>query len=99
MSNENETTETTPAAKLEASALNNLVSRDDGLPWDIKQLKLSMGGIDDEKGFIRFEIFNDDTFNIYQGDRSEDGDEWFYEEINIEAARRLRDFLNYAVPK
>jgi hypothetical protein len=68
------------------------------LPWDVKILKLSLGGESDEYGFITFEVFDDNNFSIREGDG--DGDtEWFYEEINIEAARRLRDFLNYAVPK
>lgn len=71
---------------------------DECLPWDVKKLKLSLGGISDEYGFITFEVFDDDEFNIYEGDGSGDGD-WFYENINIEAAKRLRDFLNYAVPK
>lgn len=71
----------------------------DTKPWDIKRLLLSLGGEDglDSNGFIVFEIFNNERFNIYEGDgRSES--KWFYEEIDLEAARCLRDFLNYAVP-
>jgi hypothetical protein len=68
------------------------------LPWDIKKLKLSLGGIDDELGFIEVEVFNDDRFSIR--DASSDNVEeckWSFDDINIEAARRLRDFLIYAV--
>ena len=64
--------------------------------WDIKQLRLCIG----YDRFITFEIFDDDSFNIYEGDDKAgtvDG-KWFYEEIDIDAARRLRDFLNYSVP-
>jgi hypothetical protein len=68
------------------------------LPWDVKTLKLSLGGESDEYGFITFEVFDDNKFSIREGD-GDPNSEWFYEEINIEAARRLRDFLNYAVPK
>jgi hypothetical protein len=66
------------------------------IPWDIKTLKLSLGGICDENGFVTFEIFDDDRFCIYAGNM--DSPKWFCEDIDIEAARRLRDFLNYAVP-
>lgn len=61
--------------------------------WDSKSLYLSFGG---EKGAIRFEIIGDDNFLIYED--AGVGHEWFYEDIDIDAARRLRDFLIYAVP-
>lgn len=71
---------------------------DENKPWDIKKLVLSLGGESDENGFITFEIFNDDTFNIFEGDGNSFDYKWFYEDIDIRAAARLRDFLNYAVP-
>lgn len=68
-------------------------------PWGIKTLNLSLGGMGDEKGFITFEIFNDDYFSMYEGsDPGSESMKWFYEGIDLEAARILRDFLNYAVP-
>lgn len=69
---------------------------DEGVPWDIKRLVLSLGGYEDWKGFITFEVFNDKEFNIFDGDGHGEG-KWSYEEIEMDAARRLRDFLNYAV--
>jgi hypothetical protein len=71
---------------------------DDARPWDIKRLVLSLGGFDDERGFLTFEVFNDNWLGIYEGDSTAKAP-WFREQIPIEAARRLRDFLNYAVPK
>jgi hypothetical protein len=71
---------------------------DSARPWDIKRLVLSLGGFDDERGFLTFEVFNDGWFAIYEGDLTTTAP-WFCEEIPIEAARRLRDFLNYAVPE
>ena len=70
---------------------------DDNMPWDVKTLKLSLGGELDRKGWITFQVFNDNNFNIYEGDEgSENG--WHFEDIDMSAAKRLRDFLNYAVP-
>ena len=71
---------------------------ENGKPWDVKSLTLSLGGADDENGFITFEVFDDNVFNIYEGSKLGEEHEWFYEEIDIDAARRLRDFLNFAVP-
>lgn len=73
------------------------------LPWDIKTLTLSLGGIDDDKGFIKFSVFDDKYFSIRDGGLGDDGENgncaWIFDDINIDAARRLRDFLIYAVPK
>jgi len=66
-------------------------------PWDIKRLTLSLGGGPDKERFIVFEIFNKDSFNIYEGDGHGKDPKWHYEEIDLKAARLLRDFLNYAV--
>jgi hypothetical protein len=67
-------------------------------PWDVKTLCLSLGGPDDEHGFLRFEIFDDCSFSIYEGEEGRANGGWRREGIDIEAARRLRDFLNFAVP-
>lgn len=69
----------------------------DDKPWDIKLLKLCLGGDGDEKGFVTFEIFSDEHFAMYEGDGSSDDPKWFVENIDLDAARRLRDFLNYAL--
>ena len=71
---------------------------EDEKPWDIKELCLSLGGETDEKGFITFQIFSDRSFNIYEGSNPRDKSAWHYEDIDLSAARRLRDFLIYAVP-
>lgn len=68
-------------------------------PWDIKTLILSVDndeGIDD---FITFQVFSDEYFFIYEGDQSGIVEpKWCFEELDLDAARRLRDFLVYAVP-
>ena len=71
-------------------------------PWDVKRLTISLGGEEyeiDSKGFLTFEVFSDDTFNIYEGDQatSHKDPKWFAENVDMSAARRIRDFLNYAV--
>jgi len=70
-------------------------------PWDVKRLTISFGGEEyeiDSKGFLTFEVFSDDTLNIY-GDQATPHREpkWFAENIDMSTARRIRDFLNYAV--
>ena len=65
--------------------------------WDIKTIKISLGGEDDENGFIDVEMFNDHGVGIYKN-RTEDGNaEVFIEEISTDAAKRIRDFLIYAL--
>ena len=71
--------------------------KDEDLPWDVKKLELYLGGEDDTR-FIKFVVFDDKTFNMYEGGLGDDYNGWFYEDIDLSAARRLRDFLNYAVP-
>ena len=75
---------------------------EDMKPWDIKRLTISLGGEEyevDSKGFLTFEVFSDDTFNIYEGDQATPhrAPKWCAENIDMSAARRIRDFLNYAV--
>ena len=70
----------------------------DELPWGVKQLKLSLGGEDDCNGWIKIQIFHDRGLDIYINEHHKDGPDWCCEEIDLEAARLLRDFLNYAVP-
>lgn len=77
----------------------NMSEIDEDKPWDIKTLTLSLGGVDDSKGFLTFQFFADDGFNIYEGDERSGGVGFLAEEIDIAAAKRLRDFLIYAIPK
>lgn len=67
----------------------------DSKPWDVKTLTLSL----DYECFVTIEVFNDDLVNIYEGDqKTPDRDPvYFVEGIDLDAARRLRDFLNYAI--
>jgi len=50
-----------------------------------------------DQGSIDFEIFNQKDFGIvfYIGDKKYN----FFEEMDLSIAEKLRDFLNYAVPK
>lgn len=80
---------------------------DDGKPWDIKSIKISLGGETDGNGFVEAEVFDNDHFRLtfenvtFSGYEIKDGKllrgEITLEDINIDFARRLRDFLNYAV--
>lgn len=66
--------------------------------WDIKQASISLGGPSDLKGFMKVEIFNDSEFAIYFNEKTTGECDFFVDGIHLNAARRLRDFLNYAVP-
>lgn len=68
------------------------------LPWDVKVVKIELGG--HEGRWIDFEVFGDKLFRIsfanvemFTGDGNISTGE-----MHMEVARRLRDFLNYAVP-
>ena len=65
--------------------------------WDIKTIKISLGGVDDENGFLDVELFNRDSIGIYKNKRNNSEAEVFIEDISIDAAKRIRDFLNYAL--
>ena len=51
-----------------------------------------------EKG-LSVEIQHDECLNIYFGDLLHGGYDAFYEEISLDDARRIRDFLIYAIPE
>ena len=69
------------------------------LPWDVKTLDLSLGGPDDENGFVKFRVFNDERFSIHVNENSDRECDWSCEDIHLDAARRLRNFLNWAIPE
>ena len=64
--------------------------------WDVKEMRLCLGG-DYEDDWIKVEIFNDDSFNMYANERPNGECEWAFENASIDAAKRLRDFLIYAL--
>lgn len=73
-------------------------------PWDIKTVKISLGGESDGNGWLEVEVFNDNTLRImFSGADmrwdTEDRSDCTVEEMPLLVARKLRDFLNYAVPK
>jgi len=75
----------------------------DGKPWDVKIVRISLGGKFDKNGFLEVEIFDDDSFRITFIDAdmksdTEDESDCTVEGMSLSVARRLRDFLNYAVP-
>ena len=77
--------------------------KDDGKPWDVKTVKISLGGEADENGWLEAEVFDDETFRItFRGADmrwdTEDRSDCTVEEMPLSIARRLRDFLNYPVP-
>jgi hypothetical protein len=70
-------------------------------PWDVRGIQISLGGEDDEIGFLEAELF-DDRFRISFRNANLTGcprgvDSVTLEEMDIDVAKRLRDFLNYAV--
>jgi len=64
--------------------------------WDVKQLRLCLGGVY-EDDWIEIEIFDDNSFNMYCNKKHNGEVEWAFEDADIEAAKRLRDFLIYAL--
>ena len=72
---------------------------DNDLPWDVKTVKIELGNHDDE--WIEMEVFSDKSFRItFKNVEFAGGDyEKTIEEMHLDIARRLRDFLNYAIPK
>jgi hypothetical protein len=72
-------------------------------PWDIKTINISLGGEEDENGFMNIEVFNDEHFHIafrnanvcYSETNQND---FLVENMSLSVAKRLRDFLNYAIP-
>jgi hypothetical protein len=69
---------------------------DDYKNSDIRILTL---GLDREEetfaGYITFQFYSD-GFSVYEGLTLNES-KWSYENLNIETAKRLRDFLNYAL--
>lgn len=71
-------------------------------PWDIKSLRLSLGGEDDGIGWIDIRIVDDEYFcmtieRVSHG--AENNLELTLNNIDMDVARRLRDFLNYAISR
>ena len=66
-------------------------------PWDVKNIRIETG--DDSDAWLVAEVFSDEEFSISfkPGRRAPATDEITWE-MNMDVARRLRDFLNYAVP-
>ena len=83
------------------------MSNVDNKPWDKKEIKISLGGESDSNGWLICEIFSDSEFLIsFTGAdfRFEDGQvtdktDFTVEEMDLDVARRLRDFLIYAIPE
>ena len=70
---------------------------DDGFPWDVKRVNIDLGGDDDE--YIEAMVFCDRAFSIAirKIDVLRSENEITVDGMHIDVARRLRDFLNYAV--
>ena len=70
---------------------------EDDFPWDVKEVRIYLRGNDDE--CIKAEVVCDKAFSITLNniDVLRSGNEIAIEGMHIDVARRLRDFLNYAV--
>jgi hypothetical protein len=66
------------------------------MDWDIKTLKVYPYGDQDENTFLKFELFDGERFSIYVGER-DDAPQWHAEEMSLNVAKRIRDFLTYAI--
>ncbi len=67
-------------------------------PWDIKKIDIEFG----DDSWMKVQIFNDEFFEIEFLNADLSGcpvglTAVACEEINLEVARKLRDFLNYAL--
>ena len=76
---------------------------EDFKPWDVKVVRISLGGEDDADGWLEAEVFDDKELRISFnganiGDCQIGVTSATVEEMSIDVARRLRDFLTYAVP-
>ena len=83
-------------------------------PWDTKKIVISFGGECDYNGYLAIEVFDDREFSIglenvrvsydgltcfdAKGQRVESGN-CFVEQLSLDALKRLRNFLNYALPQ
>ena len=75
----------------------------DGLPWDVKSVKISLGGDCDCDGWITLTVFDDSFLTIdfdgvdwHQGESS---DNKTLDEVPLSVGIRIRDLLNYALPR
>lgn len=68
------------------------------MPWDVKRITINLGGEDD--AMLEVEIFCERQFGIRFTSIEHSGtfENFEVEEMHMDVARRLRDFLNYAVP-
>lgn len=71
---------------------------DSNMPWDVKTVRIELGDHGDE--WLEMEVFSDNSFRITFKNVAFVGTEGEHtvEEMHLDIARRLRDFLNYAVP-
>ena len=68
--------------------------------WDIKILKVSLNGEEDEedcRGFLEVEKFGDKCVSFYLNGKENGEVEQHIENISIDSARRIRDFLIYSL--
>ena len=76
---------------------------DDGRIWDVKKVEIELG--DDGDEWLSVEVFGDTGFSLlFSGIETALADRdgqisTGVEGMHIDVARRLRDFLNYAVPE
>ena len=70
-------------------------------PWDAKEITIMLS---EENGLLEAEVFDSETFRISFRDVPMSGcpvgvTSVTVDDMSIDVARRLRDFLNYAVPE
>ena len=70
-------------------------------PWDIREVRISLGGGGDDNGFLSAEVFSpqDEHINwsLYLNKRSDGDCDFCIESMDIRSAISLRDFLIYAL--
>ena len=70
-------------------------------PWDIREVRISLGGGSDDNGFLSAEVFSPQDEHIHWGlylNKLSDGScDFSIESMDIRSAISLRDFLIYAL--
>jgi hypothetical protein len=70
-------------------------------PWDVREVKISLGGEYDDNGFLSAEVFSpqDESihWSLYLNKQRDGSSEFTLESMDIRSAISLRDFLIYAL--
>jgi hypothetical protein len=70
-------------------------------PWDVREVKISLGGGGDNNGFLSAEVFSPQDehihWSLYLNKQSDGECDFCIKSMDIRSAISLRDFLIYAL--